>query len=367
MNKANQKRNIPKIVAFVLSGLLIITLFCLAILISRKTRNSSQFISQDIPDSFIEEHSKQAQQQNQINVKNKHNPSNSQRLNRNPDDNILYSTRDLSCIISEINEQTENIENTISEFSRSQLTDSDPANTKDSDSVSNTLDTETNLPDETTEPSTTEIPMHNLVDYHYIALTFDDGPYDVVDLGILALLDKFDGHATFFLVGSRIDAFPDTVKAMAEQGSELANHSFSHSNFTTLSHEALLAEINLTNQIIQEYTGITPALIRPPGGSYNNFVLEALPYPLIMWNYDTLDWRLQDVDSISKSLENVKPGAVVLMHSLYPETLKALEKSLPVLYEQGYRFVTVSDLYRIYGVPLTPHICHNAPPDELGY
>ena len=107
-------------------------------------------------------------------------------------------------------------------------------------------------------------------------------------------------------------------------------------------------------------------MIRPPYGACNDFVLESLPYPLINWNHDTEDWRLKDANLISQSIENTQPGSVILMHSLYPETLQALEQSLPVLYEQGYRFVTVSELYQIYGVPLVPHGLHNSPADELG-
>ena len=180
------------------------------------------------------------------------------------------------------------------------------------------------------------------------------------------MLDKYDGHATFFLLGSRIDAYVDTVKAIAEQGSEIANHSYNHPDFTTLSHEELLSEINLTNEKIKEHTDITPTLIRPPYGAFNDSVLETLPYPHILWNHDTVDWSVQNASLISDSIENTSPGSVILMHSLYPETLEALKQSLPFLYEHGYRFVTVTDLYEIYGVPLVPHGHHNSPVDELG-
>ncbi|NLM19671.1 MAG: polysaccharide deacetylase family protein [Clostridiaceae bacterium] len=355
-NKEHQKRNILKIVAPVLSGLLIIAVIILFLLNSQKIKSTARLVMQDAPDSISENNLKQTDQQSQIDPTDEHNSLeqnslNSQEQNINQDGNTLHSIIDLSSISSEKTEKT------ISE------SDSDPANSKESD----TSDPEKNQPGETTEPSASEKSLYSLVDYNYIALTFDDGPYDEVDLEILDLLNEYNAHATFFLVGSRIDYYSDTVKAIAEQGSEIANHSFSHPDLTTLSHEELLAEINLTNEKIKEYTGITPTMIRPPYGAYNDSVLEALPYPHIIWNHDTEDWRLRNANLISNSIENTRPGSVILMHSLFPETLEALKQSLPILYEQNYRFVTVSELYEIYEVPLIPHGIHNSPVDELGY
>ncbi|HHT24953.1 MAG TPA: polysaccharide deacetylase family protein [Clostridiaceae bacterium] len=349
MDKENQKRNIPKILAFVFSGLLVSAVIILFLLNSQKTKNTAEFVTQDTSDSISENNLNQTGQQGKIDPTDEQDSSNGQQQNNNLDDNTVHSTIDLSSINHEKNKKTEKAEKTISESD----SDSEDSDTSDSEG-------------ETTEPSTSEKSIYSLADYNYIALTFDDGPYDEVDLEILDLLNEYNAHATFFLVGSRIDYYQDTVKAIAEQGSEIANHSFNHPDLTTLSHEALLAEINLTNEKIKEYTGITPTMIRPPYGAYNDSVLEALPYPHIIWNHDTEDWRLRNANLISNSIENTRPGSVILMHSLFPETLEALKQSLPILYEQNYRFVTVSELYEIYEVPLIPHGIHNSPADELG-
>lgn len=406
MNKVSQERNIPKIVALVLIGLLVVTIICLVVLISQKTKSSTKFIAQYISESLSGENSKQAGQNKQIDPANQQNSPDHQNQSKSPDNTNQHLSLELLNNNSENNDSPEQTENSISVIELTELADSeksersdpdsgktdesgsknpenadsdpdsdtdtdtdatsDPDTDTDSDSDAGIADSEQDQPAETTKPPASEMAMHPSGDFKYIALTFDDGPYDKVDLGILDLLNKYEGHATFFLLGGRIDTYPDTVKAIAEQGSELANHSFNHKYLTKISYEELLAEINLTNDLIQQYTGITPALIRPPYGAYNDFVLEALPYPFVNWNHDTEDWSLQNADLISQSLEDAKAGSVILMHSLYPETLEALEKSLPILYEQGYRFVTVSELYRIYGVSLIPHGLHKSPTYDSG-
>lgn len=234
-------------------------------------------------------------------------------------------------------------------------------------STNDTIETKSikSTSEETTSSETEQNSPQN-DDYKYIALTFDDGPYHDIDLKVLDLLTEHDGHATFFVLGSRIDGDFETIKAVIEQGSELGNHSFSHADLAKLNYDQIMAEINLTNAKIQEYTGVVPTLIRPPYGSYNEQVLAALPYPIMIWDHDTIDWLTQDAEQISERLEETLPGSVVLMHSMYPETLAALEQTLPKLYEQGYRFVTVSELYHIYGVDLVPHGRHSSPADELG-
>ncbi|MGI6579637.1 MAG: polysaccharide deacetylase family protein [Saccharofermentanales bacterium] len=390
MNKVSQERNIPKIVALVLIGLLVVTIICLVVLISQKTKSSTKFIAQYISDSLSGENSKQAAQNKQTDPANQQNSPDHQNQSKSPDNTNQHLSLELLNNNSENNDSPEQTENSIRVIELAELADSeksersDPDSGKtdesgsknsenadtdpdtDTDSDAGIADSERDQPAETTKPPASEIAMHPSGDFKYIALTFDDGPYDKVDLGILDLLNKYEGHATFFLLGGRIDTYPDTVKAIAEQGSELANHSYNHKNLTKISYEELLAEINLTNELIQQCTGITPALIRPPYGAYNDFVLEVLPYPFVNWNHDTEDWSLQNADLISQSLEDAKAGSVILMHSLYPETLEALEKSLPILYEQGYRFVTVSELYRIYGVSLIPHGLHKSPTYDSG-
>lgn len=197
------------------------------------------------------------------------------------------------------------------------------------------------------------------LDYKYIALTFDDGPYDVVDEAFLDLLSQYDGKATFFFLGSRVPYYPETVKKIVEQGSEIGIHGYNHPDLTTLTADEIHAEIDLMNAEINNIVDYQPKLMRPPYGSYNDFVRETIGMPLILWNIDTLDWSSKDAYAVSEMLTDVPAGSVVLMHSLYESTLEGLQMSLPSLYEQGYRFVTVSELFRIHGIPLESHSAYS--------
>lgn len=109
------------------------------------------------------------------------------------------------------------------------------------------------------------------------------------------------------------------------------------------------------NDLIENITGTIPLFVRPPFGEYNQLTLDTLPYPLVLWSQDTRDWEELDVDYIRDKILDVMPGSIVLCHSNVDQTVLAVEQALPILYEQGFRFVTLSDLFDIYGVEPTAH------------
>jgi len=182
-----------------------------------------------------------------------------------------------------------------------------------------------------------------------LAFTFDDGPYGPIDLKILDLFSEYNGHATFFVIGNRIAKDPDTIKAISEQGSEIGNHSYSHSYYTTISLDQIMNfEISQTNQEIEALTNKNVTIARPPYGAINQNIVDSInDVAFVNWSLDTLDWQLRDAELIHQKIMEAKNGQIILLHSLYEETYEALKMSLPHLYEQGYRFVTVSELYSL--------------------
>lgn len=185
-----------------------------------------------------------------------------------------------------------------------------------------------------------------------VALTFDDGPYSTVDTKILNTLSLYNAHATFFVAGYRIAEYPNTILEIYSQGSEIGNHAYSHRRLSSLSTSEILSEIRRTDQLIFDLTGEYPALIRPPEGSYNSTVLNAVDCPLVLWSIDTRDWETKSASStISRVLSNVKDGDIILMHSLYSSTATACETIIPELTARGYQIVTVSELMAARGVP----------------
>ncbi len=184
-----------------------------------------------------------------------------------------------------------------------------------------------------------------------VALTYDDGPYTSATNRILDTLEKYDARATFFVVGSRVNEYADCIRREAAMGCEIANHTYNHTILTSASDYVIRNEIERTNNAVKNITGITPTLVRAPGGSVNSRVLSVVDYPLVNWSVDTLDWKNSSgVVSIVK--RNVRDGSIVLMHDLYNSTASATETIVPWLVSQGYQLVTVTELMEIKGIDM---------------
>lgn len=178
-----------------------------------------------------------------------------------------------------------------------------------------------------------------------VALTFDDGPHPKNTLKALQLLDKYDMKATFFMLGSRIDFYPDLVQEVFDRGHEIGNHTWNHKQLTKISDADIKEEINAVNQRLESITGERATVFRPPYGATNDHVESFLTVPSVLWTIDTLDWKTKDKAAILAEVkENLKPGAIILMHDIHATTIEALEVVLPYLKEQGYTSVKVSDV-----------------------
>ena len=180
-----------------------------------------------------------------------------------------------------------------------------------------------------------------------IALTFDDGP-GAGTRRILDALDEVDGRATFCMVANRLSDYAQTARKVAEQGSEIATHTWDHPNLTKLGASQMRKELTKSLNAIEDTTGVRPTVLRPPYGSVNAGVKEAcseLGLVIANWNIDPEDWKTRSASSIrSHILNNAKDGAIVVCHDLYPETASAMESAIRALSDRGYQLVTVSEL-----------------------
>ena len=185
-----------------------------------------------------------------------------------------------------------------------------------------------------------------------IALTFDDGP----GLGTVRLIEALQAHgarATFFMMGPRVNTYPDAVRKMVEKGCELANHTSNHLKLTDYGAEGIAMEINYTRDVINSIVGQTPTMMRPPYGAVNEVVQSVASVPIMLWSVDTLDWQLKDAGLIRDYVLNtVKDGDIVLMHDIYEATVQATIELIPLLQERGYQIVTVSEMARARGITL---------------
>lgn len=186
-----------------------------------------------------------------------------------------------------------------------------------------------------------------------VALTFDDGPTPGITDQIIDLLKQHRAKATFFCLGAKVERFPDLARRLTDEGYEIANHSFDHKMFHTLTTKKILQELTKTQNSIYRITHKKPVLFRPPGGSYNEQIVEAakkakLQLVLWSWDQDTRDWRRpRPAKIVNHVLDHVSNGDIILFHDSHRNTVEALKKLLPLLQKQGYQFVTVSELIRL--------------------
>ena len=189
------------------------------------------------------------------------------------------------------------------------------------------------------------------IEENKIALTFDDGPHPKQTQEILSILDKHDVKATFFVIAQNATYYPDVLRSIVEKGHEIGNHTFSHINIKKSKKNLIKDEIIKSEESIYDLCQYNTCLFRPPGGVINSDIIEtarALKYKIVLWDIDTRDWAHRNVDEIVKNIsKNVKNGSIILFHDYISKnspTPEALEKIIPLLKNQGYSFVCVSDL-----------------------
>lgn len=178
-----------------------------------------------------------------------------------------------------------------------------------------------------------------------VALTFDDGPDPKSTVRILDTLEKYDAKATFFMLGSRVEYYPEIAQQVAEAGHELGNHSWNHPSLPNLPDKKLYDEVQGTTDIIKQVTGQPATVFRPPYGAVNDKVRSITNLPVVMWDVDTLDWKHHDPQKLlAKVKKHTHNGSIILMHDIHQSTADGLDAVMAFLQSQGYKFVTVSEL-----------------------
>lgn len=196
-----------------------------------------------------------------------------------------------------------------------------------------------------------------------VALTFDDGPHNTRTPAIVDELSKYGFHATFFVVGNRVDGSAynggDAMLYAMEAGNEIGIHGYTHEvYYNKCTDMQFAAELSNTKKAIRgEMKGYKIDLMRPIGGAITKDRVENCPYSVVLWDVDSEDWRYkysvgdsdaecrEKVDTIVNNvLENVNDGSIILMHDIYESTFDAVVILLARLHEMGYEVVTVSEL-----------------------
>ncbi len=186
-----------------------------------------------------------------------------------------------------------------------------------------------------------------------VALTFDDGPNGARTNKIVDILEQNKAHATFFMVGNRMEAGKETILNVLNKGNEIGSHSYNHKNMKRMKLEDVISEEEQTKEVYYKITGKELLYTRPPYGNITQQIKENLPTIFVNWNMDTEDWLHRNKDHIVQYvMENVTDGDIILMHDSYDSTVEAVEELLPKLYAEGYQVVSISELAQLKGKTL---------------
>ncbi|MBP3760944.1 MAG: polysaccharide deacetylase family protein [Ruminococcus sp.] len=186
-----------------------------------------------------------------------------------------------------------------------------------------------------------------------IALTFDDGPNTTTTNDVLDILEEYDAKASFFLIGDNINAESAvSVKRAFDMGMEIDNHSKTHSNMSKMSAEELNEEISYVDEKVKEITGEPTKFFRPPFIDVSQGMYDAIDLPFIC-GIDCQDY-MANVTAQERAdyiLNGAKDGVIVLLHDAAgnQQTVDALKIVMPKLVEQGYEFVTLTELFERQG------------------
>lgn len=189
--------------------------------------------------------------------------------------------------------------------------------------------------------------MTKIRDGRAVALTFDDGPHPKYTEPILKVLREEEVKATFFLVGNEVKKYPDLARAIAEEGHEIGNHTFSHCRLNGMKFHTLSQEIDETTDLIQRTTGVSTRLFRPP---YARVTVALLRYAfryritIVLWSIDSRD-SFEGASPLKMRYEirSVGPGDILLLHEDYPHTVEALQGIVHDLKAKNLNFTTVNE------------------------
>ena len=149
----------------------------------------------------------------------------------------------------------------------------------------------------------------------YAALTFDDGPSPTCTPILLDGLRERGVHATFFLIGSKIDGQEELVRRMQAEGHQIGNHSYDHAMLQKTDTASALRDLARCDAALQQLLGEGTYWVRPPYGLISQAELSAIHAPLLHWSVDTRDWDLRDADKVLDIiLREADDGDVILLH-----------------------------------------------------
>lgn len=200
------------------------------------------------------------------------------------------------------------------------------------------------------------IPVRAAENEKLVALTFDDGPSGKYTRRLLEGLEERGAQATFLLCGYRMEQYPELTERIFNEGHEIGLHGYSHRSMQNMCSRDVTQEIEKALALVPE--GCEVSFLRSPGGICGECVqpaAAALGLAVLSWSVDPKDWATHDAEAIEKEvISHVQDGDVILLHDMSDSSVEAALVIIDELQEQGFRFVTVSELAQARNVTLVP-------------
>ena len=202
-----------------------------------------------------------------------------------------------------------------------------------------------------------KLPIYSVqTDENKLSISFDAAWGADKTTEIMNVCDSYNVKATFFLVGFWIEKFPDKVKEIYNRGFEIGIHSNTHPDMTKLTKSQIKEELKVNVRLIEDLTGFTPKLFRPPYGYYNNQLIdicEDIGLSCIEWSVDSLDWKGLTASEIAGRVSTQsKNGSIVLFHNNSDNIIDGLKMVLEYYKCKKIEVVPIGNLiyYRDYKI-----------------
>ncbi|MGO4288672.1 polysaccharide deacetylase family protein [Chitinophaga sp. RAB17] len=185
-----------------------------------------------------------------------------------------------------------------------------------------------------------------------VALSFDDGPHTEYTPVILDILQREQVPAAFFCIGKNISGSEHLLKRIYADGHVIGNHTYSHDFWFDIKlSRNMLTDMQQMDAVTVNTTGLTPRLFRPPYGVTNPNLARAVK----AGNYLPVGWNIRSLDTVAKDetallnriLEQLKPGAVILLHDTCKITADILPQLIQGIRQQGYQLERIDKMLKV--------------------
>lgn len=172
---------------------------------------------------------------------------------------------------------------------------------------------------------------------NHVYLSFDDGPHPGATPLALDILKEHNIRASFFCVGTKVEAHPKVAQRVIEEGHTIGNHGYTHRRLMFQREDLIDLEVERGDNAIDMVCGVIPTLFRPPFGAFGPTLLKILrrrKRRMALWSLDSKDFVSDDVEAFVESTDRlIEPGTIVLLHDS-ELTERRIEHHLPPLLDR---------------------------------